>query len=278
LRLVVIDTLAMAAVGADEISGKDMGLVLSNIDRINAATGAHVCLVTHLNAGGSKIRGHTSIEANADTVITIVTDPQTKVRTVKLEKQKDGEAGLTMQFELIGVRLGETVRGKPITSCACLPVGEKEAIKRVEESKGYVLYGAERDFMRVFFEVENIQGQPVPPDMVAPAGVRSIVKHAAFQAELERQTPPLHVPSEDASDEEKAEANRLHTDRIKKHVKRMGEKLRGFGIVGNAKHGDTWWMWWTGKPLRGFPHTQPRERARPQPEPDPELREPDIPF
>jgi RecA-family ATPase len=49
LRLVVIDTLATASVGADEISGRDMGVVLNNVARINARTGAHVLLVHHLS-------------------------------------------------------------------------------------------------------------------------------------------------------------------------------------------------------------------------------------
>ena len=58
LELVVIDTLATASVGADEISGKDMGIVMENVKLINQSTGAHVMLVHHLSAQG-RVRGHT---------------------------------------------------------------------------------------------------------------------------------------------------------------------------------------------------------------------------
>jgi len=72
LRLVVIDTLATASVGADEISGRDMSIVLDNVQIISQRTGAHVLLVHHMNAGGQKVRGHTSIYANVDQVIPVI--------------------------------------------------------------------------------------------------------------------------------------------------------------------------------------------------------------
>jgi len=82
LKLVVIDTMATATVGADENSVKDMGAVLENVAKISAKTGAHVTLVHHMNASGAKIRGHTSVYGNMDQVLLVKRDPQTKIRTI----------------------------------------------------------------------------------------------------------------------------------------------------------------------------------------------------
>jgi hypothetical protein len=86
------EDLAKASIGADENSGRDMGMVLANVDRISSAfPKAGTVLVHHLKAGGTKLRGRTSLYANVDQVILVVCDEETKVRTATLDKQKDGE-------------------------------------------------------------------------------------------------------------------------------------------------------------------------------------------
>jgi hypothetical protein len=255
-RMIVIDTLATASPGADENTVRDMGPVLARGAKLAAATGMHVLFAHH---GDGKLRGSTSIYAAVGQVVLITEDPATKIKTALLDKQKDGERGLSVQFELMQVHLGETARGKPVTSCVCLALGEKEAIRRSEEHRGFALRDDEREFMRVFFDVDRTLGLAVPSDMRVPAAVRSIVRIADFRDELERQTPPLDIPADTSSADERAASKTKHADRIKKHVKRMGEKLKGFGVIGNGQHGDVWWMWWTGKPLRAFPRTSPQE-------------------
>ena len=71
LELITIDTFNKATPGANENDGKDMGVVLARCDRIRQATGAHVQLVHHLNASGTKARGHTSLFANVENVVTV---------------------------------------------------------------------------------------------------------------------------------------------------------------------------------------------------------------
>jgi hypothetical protein len=270
---VFLDTLACVAIGSEENSARDMGIVFANVAKINAATGAHVCLVHHMNAGGEKLRGSTAIYANIDQTIYVKRDEATKIRTLRLGKQRDDEDSLSFQFELMSVEVGyDEARSKPITSCVCLPVGEKEAIRRTEEHRGFALRDDEREFMRVFFEVNALVGLVVPSSMRVPSSVRSIVRIADFRDELERQTPPLDILADDASADEKSAAKAKHADRIKKHVKRMGEKLKGFGVIGNGQHEDTWFMWWSGKPLRAFPQTKPQ----PEPEEAPRDDMPDF--
>lgn len=272
LRAIFIDTLATAQGGADEISGKDMAVVLGNIDRINQATGAHVCLVHHLNADAKKLRGHTSIKANVDEVLLITRNEQTGVRTTVLDKLKDGEDGRRFQFELMSIDVGARADGKRITSCVCLPVGEKEAIRKEESLKGFRLTDFEIVFMRAFFEAERVKGQPVPPELEVPVSVRSVVSYDDVKRELAKATPNDSV-TDAATEEERAAIDKRHREAVKKRVQRAREYLMGSGVVGVAAGG---LVYYTGKPLRAFPQTIPKavqdERPMSSAEPD------DFPF
>jgi len=276
LRLVVFDTLATATVGASENDGRDMGLVMANVAKISAGTGAAVCLVHHMNAGGEKLRGHTSIYANIDQVIFVEENKLTGVRTAKLDKLKDGgEAGATFTFELMSVAWGDfdAKTSKAITSCVCLPVGQKEAIRRTEEQKGFKLEDDEVVFMRAYFEAEKAFGEPVPPDVDLPHDVRATVSYTAVKREYLKLSPSDALPSGvKPSEEEIAKAAERHREVIKKRLQRLREKLTKLNVIG--VNGDLDRMWWTGKLLRAFPQTM----TRPEEEPDDELGGSDIPF
>ena len=275
LRIITIDTVSTATPGADEISGKDMARFLANGYRIKEATGAHVALVGHLNAEGTKFRGHTSLEANADTVVTIVMHKETKVRTVTLEKQKDGEAGLTMKYELMPVPLGEDAYGKAITSCVCLAIGEKAAIRREEERKGFRLSDAEVNFMRCLFDADKQFGGPVPADMSLPDNVRSIVPYDEVKR-IFSDSNPSDDAEPDVGEEEIAKAKDARRKLLSRRLKTAREALMKVRVIGVGKHEDKSYIWFTGKPLRAFPHTVPREEAPPPLSAD--LASAEIPF
>jgi hypothetical protein len=279
LRLVVIDTLATACVGAEENSAKDIGIVMDNIARINKRLGAHVMLVHHLNSGKTKLRGSTAVPANVDTTALITKDEITKVRTFSLGKQRDDDAdAIGFQFELMQVALlgpdGPKVdrMGKPITSCVCLPVGEKETARKAEAAKGLYLMPEEVEFMRAYFRVERVYGQPPSANLDVDPKVRTLVKFSDFKAWLSENTPPLRILADDATEDERVKAAKQHGARIDQQIRRMGEQLRNprkvFGrmrdpIMGKVKIGEAWFMFWLGNPLRAFPLTQ----AVAQPEP-----------
>lgn len=256
LRAVFIDTLATAQGGADEISGKDMAVVLANIDRINRETGAHVCLVHHMNSEGKKIRGHTSIKANIDEVLLVARNEQTGVRTVTLDKLKDGEDGRRFSFELMSIDVGERADGKRITSCVCLPVGEKEAIRKEENLRGFRLNDQEIIFMKALFEADKRHGQPVPENLErVPASVRSVVSYTEIKKAFVALTPNDTTFSSDATAEDKAASEKRYRETLKKRLQRTREFLTGAEIIDAADGG---LMWWTGRPLRAFPHTVPK--------------------
>ena len=261
LRMVVIDTLATASVGADEISGRDMGVVLNNVGRINARTGAHVLLVHHLSKQGS-VRGHTSIYANVDQVILVERDEETKVRTVTLDKQKDDEEGTKVRFELRPVLIDVGEDGERVTSCVCVPVELKDKIRKEEELKGKRLSIPCELFMRAFWEAERRYGYPVPRDFAAAANVRCLVPWEDVKRAYADSSPPdVLTPDEMTTDEAEKSAAK-HRNMLKSRVRRLREELATDGVLVFRNHNDVPVCHWSGAPLRAFPQT----RARP---PDP---------
>ncbi|HMH48517.1 MAG TPA: AAA family ATPase [Solirubrobacteraceae bacterium] len=64
--LVVVDTLARAAPGADENSAKDMGKLVAEIDRVRAPIGAASLAIHHVGVQGDRERGSSSLRGAAD--------------------------------------------------------------------------------------------------------------------------------------------------------------------------------------------------------------------
>eukprot|EP00873_Tetraselmis_striata_P020732 jgi/Tetstr1/440996/TSEL_029264.t1 len=144
VELIIIDTWSVATEGLNEIDGAEVGKVLARINRLKDETGATICLVHHMNASGSRVRGHTSIEANVSNVIEIkpamtipdnrrdqprpILDAQGRhVRYVTLTKNKNGLNNIKWKLSLEVVHLGIDTDGDPITTCVCVPVARNEA-------------------------------------------------------------------------------------------------------------------------------------------------------
>jgi hypothetical protein len=69
--LVVVDTLAMAMIGGDENSTRDMGMVMAACRQLARQSGTAVMLVHHIGRGGQHERGSTALRGNADTMIKV---------------------------------------------------------------------------------------------------------------------------------------------------------------------------------------------------------------
>jgi hypothetical protein len=93
--LIVLGTLADATPGLDENSGKEMGVVLSNVARIARQTSALVLIVHHSGKASPGLRGHTSLLAKADTVLKVADG------RVTIEKARYGAKGLCVSFRLV---------------------------------------------------------------------------------------------------------------------------------------------------------------------------------
>lgn len=244
LVAVFIDTLATATGGADENSGKDMGAVMKNIDALRAATGANICLVHHLNAAGTKLRGHTSILANIDQVVMVSRDEKTKIRTVSLGKQKDDDDTFSLKFELMQVETGRVraIDQKAETSCVCLPVGEKEAARKAEAAAGFKLIKKEEE--RIFAALMKsldrygtiASGEQEAAG--APSGAR-VVHYENWRDVYAEMNPDEN-------------GEKPSTKTIGQRFRNNSDGLQRFGVIGLSSP----WMWWAGKPVRGYPETQ----------------------
>ena len=114
--LVVIDTMARAMAGGDENSGLDMGVAMKWVDTVRDATSAAILLVHHSGKDASRgARGHSSLRAAIDSELEITVKEGQRLLTVK--KQRDLEFADPMPFTLKTVDLGESKKGKKITSC-----------------------------------------------------------------------------------------------------------------------------------------------------------------
>lgn len=121
IKLIIIDTLARAISGGDENSGQDMGQMIINADAIREVTKAHINFVHHSGKDTAKgARGHSSLRAAVDTEIEISREDTTAPSVIKVVKQREIEMIEDMAFKLERVVLGETKRGKEVTSCVVL--------------------------------------------------------------------------------------------------------------------------------------------------------------
>lgn len=114
--LVVIDTLNRAAPGVDENSSQGVGMVIDGAQALAAQVGGLVLLVHHSGKDASKgMRGSSALHAGVDLAIEVAADGA--LRTLKVAKNKDGEAGQQRTFSLQSVEVGVDDDGDPITSC-----------------------------------------------------------------------------------------------------------------------------------------------------------------
>lgn len=119
IKAIVFDTLARCMVGAEENSNTAMGIIVRNCERIRDALGVAVILVHHTGKNAeNKERGASALRCAVDTAIAVKPHGKAGLR-VEVEKQKDGEKGSPLLFDLEVVPLP---KGK--TSCVVRLVGE----------------------------------------------------------------------------------------------------------------------------------------------------------
>ncbi|MFC5509329.1 AAA family ATPase [Bosea massiliensis] len=259
LRLIVIDTFAAATPGADENSSKDIGQALKRATAIAAQTGANVQLVHHMNAGGTKPRGWTGILANIDSVVTIekhekrIDEDGRPIRYATMSKNKDGEDGRTFRFVLRQIETGTDKRGKPITSCVCVPPKEDIDPERTEDA-GFNATDNDRQFLKCISDAQRADGEFPPNDLKVPARIKKVVSINKAKIVFRDR----FAGGEEGSDEQ------IRT-RLAQRWKRAHDRMVQYGIIGSSDP----WMWLTGKPVKGM-RLSDAEPARIEPTGEPE--------
>lgn len=248
LKLIIIDTFNKATPGANENDGKDMGMVLARCDRVRVETGAHVMLVHHLNAGGTKARGHTSLFGNVENVITVRKTEGTdsnnrKVREWVLSKAKDGEDGITEKFVLPSVQIGVDPDGDKITSCiVARPEGGAPA---PDDPNGITIAGYNATILRIIYDAMAKVSVLAPAALGLARGAQAIEKRE-LQDFLKSTLIEDDVQPEDGETDDAAKKRSANTRT--QAIKRAREFLMTKGVLG---HKDGWY-WLTGKKVRGF--------------------------
>jgi AAA domain len=100
--LVVVDTLARAAPGADENSAKDMGKLVAEIDAVRNSVGAASLSIHHVGVSGDRERGSSSLRGGADAMHLLKRDGA-GLRLV-CTKMKDAEPVSPLALRAVAVR------------------------------------------------------------------------------------------------------------------------------------------------------------------------------
>jgi hypothetical protein len=101
--LVIVDTLAAASGGANENSGEDMNVVLTNCRLLHEATGALILLIHHSGKDAARgARGWSGLHAavRAEFTVTHNADGDSPIRVLTVTKQNEGIAGVKLPFKL----------------------------------------------------------------------------------------------------------------------------------------------------------------------------------
>lgn len=265
LELIVIDTLSAATPGANENASEDMSKILARCALIAKHCECHVMLVHHLNAAGSKPRGHSSLFANIENAIEVAMTDKTcvgtaddgheitrKVRVAKVTKQKDGLDGIEWEFALKQVVLGRDIDDDPITSCVVVGVnddaeitvaGAGDAKRKTAGAGGFKLTKQEAIIFQCLIEALNEDGVLPPPSLGLASSINRVVDHDRVRDRIRRR-----LLRDDDNDEE---GKKRHRERVKSAVRRAREAFLRYGLIG----ADDPWIWLTGKPVQGFPQT-----------------------
>lgn len=149
IGVVFIDTLSRVLVGADENSALDMGDAVAAVQYLQKALGCAVVLVHHLGKdAGRGARGHSSLFAAADSVLTIEREKASDTRTLTATKMRDGADGdVVLAFRLQSVDLGAVLDLDPdsgadpserVTSCVVVQADQVESSEPVRRPIGRV--------------------------------------------------------------------------------------------------------------------------------------------
>ncbi len=115
--VVIFDTLAATWAGLDENEAKGLGVVIAQMNRVKG-TLITPMVIHHPGKDLSRgPRGHSSLMAAADTVWSVERNADDS-RALTVEKQRDGECGVPMNFRLAPFEVGHDSDGDRVTTCA----------------------------------------------------------------------------------------------------------------------------------------------------------------
>jgi KaiC/GvpD/RAD55 family RecA-like ATPase len=162
--IVIFDTFSRSTPGGDENAAVDVTRAIAVADRLRDECGATTLFVHHTGKNvASGARGHSALEAAADTVIEVVE------RVANVKKSRDGPTGATFAFTLEMVELKDNA-GHAATTCIVMP---SEATGGAIVDKKAKLTGVAIVAMKALQEVVSADRQAMPETSSIPHGVRA---------------------------------------------------------------------------------------------------------
>lgn len=245
--VVAIDTLNRSLQGS-ESSDQDMGNYVKAADAIRVAFSCVVPIVHHCGIESARPRGHSSLTGAADAQISVRRDPAKNV-VVTVEYMKDGAEGEQLISRLEVVTLGREPDGHPITSCVVVPLGTSEAMAQKAAVQGFALKPTEEPVFRALLTALRKASKAPDAEMVA-LGVPADT-FAVHYRDWREAYKTDGVKGGDAGEAPTDDAIRKQFDRYSRFMISTG------GVMGWKRP----WLWWTGKHVRGFPETRPKNRT-----------------
>jgi hypothetical protein len=119
-QLIVIDTLARAFGGGNENASEDMGAFITAAGTLQGRYECALLVVHHAGKDATKgLRGHSSLLGAVDTELEIIRIEDAPKGILHISKQKDGEDGQRMGFQMVTVDIGTSALGfEEVTSLA----------------------------------------------------------------------------------------------------------------------------------------------------------------
>ncbi len=156
LALVIVDTWHAAMGGGDENSAADAGHALKPLIAESERGGFLTLIVHHPGKDVDRgSRGSNALPAAADAIIAVtvpgyggpVAKPASAVRRATVTKMRDGDAGMTFDYNLTVVPIGIDEDGDPVTTCVVEAVEPAKLVGEISDKKG-----ALRHFMEALNE------------------------------------------------------------------------------------------------------------------------------
>jgi HSP20 family molecular chaperone IbpA len=169
VKLIFIDTLARAMVGADENAAQDMGRAVRNTDELRGGLDAATVTVHHSGKDKERgMRGSTALPGAADTILSVERDEMNLVVTIEKQKEDEEGAPIKLVARKIALNGGEIVEGEPTS----LVLVEGEGGDAASTRPSGRLSGDQQRALSVLNDAMASHGEPDMPGV--PAGCRSV--------------------------------------------------------------------------------------------------------
>ena len=173
---VFIDTLAQTMFGADESGSEGMGAFIANCGLISRDLDVLSAGIHHIGKDATLgMRGWSGLRAACDAAWE-VSKSDTK-RSVRLEKNKEGEEDISWDFLLEKIEIGRDEDGDPVTTCVAVVDDIAPTVLAEKKSKGRKpLSGQKADVLESIKWALEEFGVPMQGIGRQPAGVKGVLK------------------------------------------------------------------------------------------------------